>query len=85
MAGCKYCKRDMLKTSGCTFTKFELRNRIVVPRQKVGEEDRIKPGKRCGDCGALYGNYHHFGCDMERCPVCGMQAAFCDCIVALRK
>jgi len=33
---------------------------------------------RCPDCGAKPGHYHHIGCDMERCPVCGTQLIGCE-------
>lgn len=33
----------------------------------------------CHDCGAVEGEYHEPGCDMERCPFCGGQLISCDC------
>lgn len=33
----------------------------------------------CHDCGALEGELHDYGCDMERCPFCGNQLISCDC------
>ena len=37
--------------------------------------------ERCHDCNIVNGfpHYHHPGCDMERCPVCGGQLISCDC------
>jgi hypothetical protein len=36
--------------------------------------------KRCHDCGALEGQLHLYGCDMERCPFCLGQLITCGCI-----
>lgn len=33
----------------------------------------------CHDCGAEQGDFHHLGCDMERCALCHEQLAFCAC------
>jgi hypothetical protein len=34
----------------------------------------------CHDCGVIKGQYHvAFLCDVERCPVCDVQAICCDC------
>lgn len=35
--------------------------------------------EKCHDCGALEGELHGFGCDMERCPFCGGQLISCSC------
>jgi hypothetical protein len=38
-----------------------------------------RPESRCHDCGAIEGQLHQRGCDMERCPFCGGQLISCDC------
>lgn len=42
-------------------------------------EGWVDVGSHCSDCCAMYGGYHHFGCDVERCPICGGQQISCDC------
>ena len=79
MAKCEFCGKEMLKAESCDFSKLSLKSGKVAARQKVGEEGYFSEGKRCGDCGAMYGGYHHFGCDIERCPFCGEQLISCYC------
>jgi hypothetical protein len=33
-----------------------------------------RPGRKCGDCGAVPGARHTPGCDVERCSICKKQA-----------
>ena len=54
-----------------------------IERQRIryGEEadDWGADRQPCHDCGAIKGQLHVFGCDVERCPVCGGQVIFCEC------
>jgi hypothetical protein len=52
-----------------------------VPRIRYGdEEDDWGANTRpCHDCGAIKGELHVEGCDVERCAGCGGQRFNCDC------
>lgn len=79
MATCEFCGQEMLTAKGCSFSQLQTSDGKRYRRHKVGDEGWYSKGERCGDCGALYGHYHHFGCDVERCPICGQQLIGCDC------
>lgn len=49
---------------------------------KVGDKGDWYEGQadaKCGDCGAEYGEQHLPNCDIERCPICGLQFLSCGC------
>jgi len=73
MNRCKYCGRKIGRLKGCAIKNIIIGNKIYerIPNDL---------GEPCGNCGADYGNLHHFGCDLESCPKCfGQLAFFCDC------
>ncbi len=49
-------------------------------RVPYGQEARGPfAGENCHDCSVSRGAIHHFGCDVEECPMCGGQLLGCDC------
>jgi len=82
MAKCEICGREMLSAKGCNIPKVHISGK-VYDRIRCGDPrdfcSDLGPGERCGDCGAMVGGIHHWGCDCERCPVCGGQMIGCDC------
>lgn len=76
MAKCQDCKQEMLTAQGCKFTHIVDDKGKRYPRSLGHWQE---PGERCHDCGAMYGEPHHHGCDVERCPKCGLQLIGCDC------
>ena len=81
-AVCKVCGKDMMKAKGCSIAKIHIGSK-VYDRIKVGAPGDFDEGRpettRCHDCNALFGHFHHWGCDAERCPACGGQLISCDC------
>lgn len=79
MANCKDCGKDMsdASTNSCTFTSIKIGKKTY--RRDTTYFD---VGKRCHDCNIENkpGNYHHLGCDMERCPACKGQLISCLCV-----
>ena len=59
-------------------------NGEILARIRYGDEtdDWGAEVVSCHDCAVLRDQYHVFGCDVERCPMCGGQLITCDCEVA---
>lgn len=77
MAICDFCNEDMSHkdTATCmatqvTFIEGETYKRIPYSHPT---------DQRCHDCNVVLGAYHHPGCDMDLCPICGGQIISCGC------
>ena len=69
---CEACGRVIGQSDGCTWGH-------ILCDGKVYKRNRYWESDECPDCGAKFGQFHHLGCDMEICPICGMQLLGCDC------
>jgi len=81
---CKECKCGMKESDGCRLFGIPMKDGSTGDPIKHGEETRSdwgRDGKRCHDCGAKPGHYHHPGCDVEECPGCGGQLIGCACLL----
>jgi hypothetical protein len=77
MAVCSFCKQEMLSADDCSWnSKISFADGQTLPAKPYSPED---PDTRCRDCNVAPGNFHHPGCDMERCPRCGGQFISCPC------
>lgn len=74
---CEVCGERKLISDGCTCSEVIFKN-TRYERIKYGEGE-YDFDDCCHDCGAKEGHYHHPGCDMEICPICGEQAIGCEC------
>ena len=79
-AKCEYCGQIMLEAYGCTKSFFLIKGKRYR-RIRVGTEHDLLPVYYggCHDCSSRLGEYHHPGCDAERCPACWRQWIDCDC------
>ncbi len=77
MAVCSTCQQEMKGADDCSMHRWVQFKDGARPARTAHFNE---PDGRCHDCGIKHGNYHHPGCDAERCPLCGGQLISCGCI-----
>lgn len=77
MVKCNDCGKEMLRAKTCSAKRIWIQG-VLYPRDSI----HFDKNERCHDCNIenKKGNYHHFGCDMEKCPKCGGQLISCGCL-----
>lgn len=75
---CDVCGQRKLIADGCSCSTVKC-NEKKYKRIRFGEEEFEHVENCCHDCGTRRGHFHHSGCDVEECPVCGGQLLGCDC------
>jgi hypothetical protein len=78
-AVCSWCRHDMTTALSCTMDALHQKGRHFDVPPYGAEPGRRAKSDRCGDCGVFRGGWHHPGCDLQRCPVCGGQLLSCEC------
>lgn len=78
MAVCSWCQREMRTAASCSVEELH-QNGVPIPMVPWGRERRRSAKAPCHDCNVSPGGFHHPGCDMQRCGVCGGQMISCGC------
>lgn len=81
MSKCKHCEQDMQVAVSCDKRFIFIGEKSYARDTLHFDKGELEADERCHDCGVLNmkGSIHHYGCDVERCPICKGQLISCDC------
>ena len=82
MTKCLDCFQTMdVDSCSCNTLTLAEKNGWIISRHERSTFHFEEEDGRCHDCGIKHGGIHHYGCDVERCPICGGQLIGCDCLI----
>lgn len=82
MAVCKFCGKEMVGAASCVESHIlidEEKYTLIPYNKKSDSVFRKHEASRCPECNVMPGGFHHLGCGMEICPVCGNRWISCRC------
>jgi hypothetical protein len=86
MAHCGFCGQHPASADACPgnaqVSYPDGTHRRSVPYTDRETDPFQRSRARCPGCNVRWGEYHHPGCDQERCPRCGGQLLLCGCTEA---
>ena len=78
---CEWCGKTYDSPGGCSPLPVKHKGKSYPPikygDEQIWQEIGETPSGPCHDCGAMPGEYHHCGCDVEECPICHGQFLSC--------
>jgi len=80
---CSLCGKLKSGAETCTDYHIRIQDKIFSPVKYTSRKQtpfNTEDAKmRCPSCNVKPGGYHHVGCGIEICPVCGGRWIFCRC------